>query len=184
MMKDVDAVFMPSRVHKKMRARMSQEFDKADLGAMMMTVLISRYGEWNLLHTKMLRNAAATGLRDDDEEKLEAPKFTTDDRNRMDELSGEVTSVIMRIGELMRNMHIEDNSLFRLMADVGGVSPAIKPYADDVKGSISPGVIDVIAEVKKSSAEMLQEINESHRALGVGHYRPREEVEVDLLEET
>ena len=183
LMEDVDAAYMPTRVSRKMRTRMVQEFDKADLAAMMMTVLTSRYGEWNLLHNRMLKNAAAAGLEDDDEEKLEVPKFTQADRDRMDFLAGETYSVVIKIAELMKTMHIEDNSLFRLVESAGGTSPQVKGYNEDAK-AIESAVASVVDQVKKSSADMLAEINESHRVLGVGHYRVREEPEPDLLEET
>lgn len=181
MMGDLDALIMPTRVHKKMRARLTAEFDKADLGAMMMTVLLARYGEWNLLHSRMLRNAAAAGLQDDVEERLAAPKFTAGDRERMDLLAGEVLSILFRVTELMRTTNIADNSIFKLMESVGGDSPGVRGYAE------SEEAVHVtkrmLLEVREETVKMLEGVNERHKAAGTGHYRPRPVEESDLIEE-
>ena len=184
MMSDIDAVILPTRVHKKMRIRMEQEFDKADLGVMLMSVLQSRYGEWNLLHGKMLHHLVAAGVAatDGDEILTSVPSFTSGDRERMDMLAGEVVSIVFRMGDFMRTMHIEDNSLFQLVADVGGSSLSPQPQGVVTGESVSAAIERMSAQVGDQSVQMLQAINERHREVGVGHYRERPVVP-DLLEE-
>ena len=183
MMRDIDAYVMPARVHKKMRARISEEFDKADLGAMMVNVLMSKYGEWNLLHGRMLRHAAMAGLRDDTDEKQRAPKFGTDDRDRMDKLGSEVLSVLFRITEMMRSVNIADNSIFQLMEDVDGNSPGVRGYNDQqLEEQIA--VQNMIEGIREDTTKMMDAIDDRHKTMGVGSYRVRPERELDLIEDS
>ena len=183
-MDDAEAWLMPTRVHRKMRVKLEQQMDKADLGVMLMSVLASRYGEWNILHSKMLSNAAATGLRDDDEEKLKAPKFTGADRERMDMLANEVTASLFKLSDIMRSMHMDDNALFGLMDTVGGESPG----AHETQPEISNETISVLEKlqisVREESAKMRQEIEASHKRDGIGHFRVISPSDEDLIEDS
>ena len=182
---DVGAYAMPTRVHKRMRAKLESEFDKADLGAMLMNVLMTKYGEWNTLKYKMLMNAATAGLQDDDEEKIKTPRFTASDRERMDKLSDDMTAMLFRMSDIMRTMNIEDNSLFQLMEAVDGDAPKLTPYGTQQL----PGDVDIteitkkmIQDVSAKTESMMESIQDKHKTMGIGKYRPIPVEEIDLLE--
>lgn len=184
MLGNIDSYLMPTVVHKKMRAAIAEEFDKADLGAMLINVLMTNYGEWNTLRMKMLYSAAATGLRDDDESRIRAPKFTIDDRIRMDELGDRVTATVFRLGDFMRSMHIEDNELFQLMERIDGSSPG-PIHLGGVKSTVNPSpsdAVQMLKQVQEESKAVLELINQRHRKEGRGHYR--EILEGEYIEKT
>ena len=185
LLSDVGAYAMPTRVHKKMRAKLAAEFEKADLGAMLMHILMAKYGEWNTLKYKMLMNAATAGMRDDDEEKINTPRFSASDRERMDKLSDDMTSMLFRMSDIMRTVNISDNSLFQLMEDVDGDAPKLTPYGtQQLSGDVDITEITkkMIQDVSDKTTSMMDSIQEKHKTMGIGKYRPIPEEEIDLLE--
>ena len=181
-MKNSDIMAMPTRVHKGMKSRLIQEYDKADLGVMMMDVLMSKYGEWNLLHSKMLRYVAASSVQGEDLEGVSV--FTSAERKRMDKLGEDVLSIVFRIGEMMRGMSITDNNLFVLLEQVRGGQMGMETAGGQQMDSIAMSVSKVLAEVKEASERMLSDVNERHKALGMGHHRPKDNnVVVDLIDD-
>ena len=185
MMRDVDAVLIPARVNKKMRARIAEEFDKAELGSMMMTVTMAQYKEWDDLHVKMLQYAAVTGVEDD--ENNPNVKFSRDDRDRMDKLANEVTSKLFRVMDYMKTIRHGDNSLFLLMESVSGESPGITEKPTQVDGTVLETTRELLEEVGKQTQSIMSGIMDAHRNAGVGSYRimpERDENNIeDLLEE-
>ena len=181
MMKDVDAILIPTRVNKKMRARIAAEFDKADLGSMMMTVTMAQYREWDNLHVKMLQYAAVTGVEDD--ENNPKIKFSRDDRDRMDKLANEVTSKLFRVMDYMKTIRHDDNSLFLLMENVSGTSPGITERPIEVDGTVVDTTRELMEEVGKQTQSIMAGILEVHKSSGVGGYRVMPEREVDNIED-
>ena len=179
LMNDVDAHILPTRVHRRMRTRLKEEFSKADLGAMLMSILLSQYGEWNMLHGKMLRYAASVGVNDEADEKVSVSKFIKSDRNRMDFLADKIVASLFKIADIMRTVHLSDSSLLELVDGVkhgeveSSTTPAISP------AEVAAQTKEAIESVKKVSVGMLEEINAAHRKEGVGHYRVVEEEEED-----
>ena len=186
MMRDPDAVLIPAKVNKKLRARIAEEFDKADLGTMMMTVTMAQYKEWDDLHVRMLQYAAVTGVEDD--ENNPKVKFSRDDRDRMDKLANEVTSRLFRVMDYMKTIRQGDNSLFLLMENVIGVSPGVTEKPTQVEGAVLDTTREVLEEVGKQTQSIMSGIMDAHRSAGVGSYRDipeRDEESIeDLLEES
>lgn len=175
MMKNADVMVMPERVHKGMRSRLKHEFEKADMGIMLMDVLMSKYSEWNLLHSKFLRYVTASSVVDEPLDGV--AKFTPADTKRKDKLADDVVSYIFRIGELMRGMSLTDNSLFVMLRQVRGEHTGMEPSTDQQQISIDESIRQVVDEVSQVSKQMLGNIGTRHKELGIGKFRPLPEEE-------
>ena len=178
MLNDLDGALMPTRVHKKMRTRLEEEFNQADLGAMLMTVLWSQYGEWHLYRNKYLKYMATAGLPDGEK----GTPFTEKDRERLDELGDKVSSTLFKIMDIMRNVGVSNNSLMNLMVEVEG-----GPVAAQAGGKNDASVIEIqvkaLEDVRETTLKMMQSINDRHKAENIGYYRPINEEVSDFEEE-
>lgn len=178
-MKDVASHILPARVHKKMRQRLVEEFDRLDLAAMLMSVLMARYGEWNVLYGRMLKHAANAGLPDDERE--EGIEFSDSERRRMDALANEVLTTLIRVNEMMRQQSIMDSSLTRLVDEVNSGAEVIAGSVKEVQLSSDEAVKKLISSVKDTTADMLESIDNRHKERTMGVHRSYVEEEEDLI---
>ena len=183
LMRNTDMMLLPTKVHKRMRVQMEEEFDKMDLGATMMVVLQAKFGEWNLLHGRYLYFLAAESVVGDEEEGVSGRAFSVADRDRMDMLGNEVLTTLFRMGDLMKSVSLQDNSLFNALRDVRDRALPRGAVVEDGRAiETMEATQRTLAEVGRQSTELLQAINERHRSMGVGHYRERPEVEADPVD--
>ena len=108
---EVGEHLVPPRVMSSMRTYIEEQYEQADIGSMLLTVLIQMYREWNLLHSKKMRHAISTGVRDTSEEQTHVPKFTKADQKRMDDLQEKFTAHSFKLLDLIRKIPAADNIL-------------------------------------------------------------------------
>ena len=182
---DPDWWFAVSRVTRTMRERIEQEFDKADMLSMLISMLTAKFGEWKRLHDKMIRSLAAEGMRDDDDERISTPEFTREDRDRMDDTGAQAMSYLFKMSDSMRQMPVDDNNLIAEIMNKGG-SVVLTP-GQQLPANAMEALDSMQAQVHQSNLDMLESINERHKREGAGHYRiiePELNEDEDILSES
>jgi len=179
--KEAPMDFLPARVSAGIKAIIEEKTSEVhDVFSLTLVAFNVRFAEYMALVGKQrLAEVDLLGLKE--EKGGTEAVFTPDDMSRMDMLYNDMMQFTFRFAGILREMGAGRHDMIEGMGINGAATTAEEVVSETL--TVEATIERIIAKVAKVTNDDLAAIENSHMTEARGKFRPRPDIEEDLLEE-